>query len=42
MTRTEIYEELKAIEETITKGEDIPETFKRLIELDKLMSEVKE
>jgi len=42
MTRAEIYEELKAIEETITKGEDIPETFKRLIELDKLMSEVKE
>jgi len=42
MTRTEIYEELKAIEETITKGEDTPETFLRLLELDNLMSEVKE
>ena len=42
MTRAEIYEELKAIEQTIAKGEDTPETFLRLIELDKLMSEVKE
>ena len=37
MTRAEIYEELKAIEQTISKGEDTPETFLRLLELDNLV-----